>query len=58
VELLGKAAAHARRVEEVPLELRYHLQARESRFRPVRALRELMAVRGMAWPTPDPEKTT
>jgi glycosyltransferase involved in cell wall biosynthesis len=58
VELLAKAAPHARRVEEVALELRYHLQARESRFRTVRALRELVAVRGTAWPTPDPEKTT
>jgi hypothetical protein len=49
VELLGLAAPHARRIEESPLELRYHLHARDSRFKAVRALRDLLKVRGIQW---------
>lgn len=49
VELLGLAVPHARRIEEAELELRYHLHARASRFRPLRTLRDLVRVRGMVW---------
>jgi glycosyltransferase involved in cell wall biosynthesis len=50
LEVLGLAAPHARRIEETPLELRYHLLARDSRFRPVKALRALLSVRRTTWP--------
>lgn len=50
VELLGLAAPHARRIEEAPLELRYHLHTRPSRVRPLRILRDLLGVRGTTWP--------
>ena len=51
VELLNRATHHARRIEEVPLDVRYDLHQRESRFRPVRTLRELFRLRGrLAWP--------
>jgi glycosyltransferase involved in cell wall biosynthesis len=46
VELLGKLLPHARRVAEVPLEPRFHLRMRPSRFRPVRTLLSLARVRG------------
>jgi dolichol-phosphate mannosyltransferase len=49
VELLGLAAPHARRIEEAPLELRYHLHTRPSRIRPVRVLKDLLGVRGTVW---------
>jgi glycosyltransferase involved in cell wall biosynthesis len=55
VELLGLAAPHARRIEESPLELRYHLHARDSRFKVFRALRELAKVRGIEWRLIGPE---
>jgi glycosyltransferase involved in cell wall biosynthesis len=51
LELLGLAAPHARRIGEEPLTLRYHLQARESRFRALRALRDLLKVRRTLWRT-------
>lgn len=51
VELLGALAPHARRIEEAPLKLRYDLRTRESRFRPVRALRDLLGVRGVRYGT-------
>lgn len=51
VELLGTLAPHARRIEEAPLELRYDLMTRESRFRPVRTLRDLFGVRGVRYGT-------
>jgi hypothetical protein len=50
VELLGLAAPHARRIEEAPLQLRYHLHTRPSRVRPLRILRDLLGVRGTTWP--------
>jgi hypothetical protein len=55
LELLGLAAPHARRIEESPLELRYHLHARDSRFKTVRALRDLLKVRGTQWRPSTPE---
>jgi glycosyltransferase involved in cell wall biosynthesis len=45
IELLAALAPHARRIEEAPLEMRYDLLKRESRFRPWRAIRELLRVR-------------
>jgi len=53
LELLALAAPHARRIDEAPMELRYHLHARESRFKPLRALRDLLAVRGTSWRSGD-----
>jgi len=49
VELLGLAAPHARRIEEAPFQMRYHLLTRASRFRPFRTLRDLLRVRGIGW---------
>lgn len=49
VELLGKLAPHARRIAEVPLTLRYDLQARPSRFRPWKTFFELAKLRGSMW---------
>ena len=49
VGFLGAFAPHARRIEESPLALRYELMIRASRFRPVRALRELLRVRGVRY---------
>ena len=46
VEVLSRLVPHARRVEESPLALRYGLQSRPSRFRAMRALRELLRLRG------------
>jgi len=51
VELLERTLPHARRVEEVPLRLRYDIRTRGSRFRPLRAARELVGLRGRAWRT-------
>lgn len=50
LELLRRTLAHARRVESVPLSLRYHLLTRDSRFRPARTLKRLFAHRSRAWP--------
>ena len=55
LELLGLAAPHARRIEEAPLELRYHMHARDSRFKTLRALRDLLKVRGTQWRPSTPE---
>lgn len=53
VEVLARLVPHARRVEETPLALRYALQSRPSRFRAMRALRELLRLRGgRPWPPP------
>lgn len=52
VELLGKLAPHARRITEAPLALRYDLQIRPSRFRPVRTLWSLARLRSSLWSTP------
>lgn len=55
VELLAKLAPHARRIGEVPLTLRYDLQARPSRFRPWRTLFGLVRLPRSIWSSPDPE---
>lgn len=49
VELLGVLAPHARRIAEAPLRLRYDLQARPSRFRPVKTLLSLARLGGSVW---------
>lgn len=49
VELLGRLSPHARRVAETPLALRYDLQVRPSRFRPVRTLWALARLRPSLW---------
>lgn len=49
VELLERVVPHARRVEEVPLRIRYDLRRRDSRFRPFRTLRDLVGLRGRRW---------
>jgi len=49
LELLRLLVPHARRVAEAPLEMRYDLQVRPSRFRAVRTLLSLLRVRGGAW---------
>ncbi len=46
VELLELAVHHARRVEEVELDLRYDIRRRKSRFRSLRTLRDLSRIRG------------
>lgn len=54
VELLAKLAPHARRIAEAPLDLRYDLQVRPSRFKPGRTLISLARLRGL-WSPPSPE---
>lgn len=49
LELLRLLVPHARRVAEAPLEMRYDLQVRPSRFRAVRTVLSLARVRGGAW---------
>lgn len=49
LELLRLLVPHARRVAEAPLEMRYDLQVRPSRFRPVRTLLSLTRVRRGEW---------
>ncbi|MEQ9400462.1 MAG: glycosyltransferase family 2 protein [Longimicrobiales bacterium] len=49
VELLGKLAPHARRIEESPLEPRYELQTRPSRLRWGRTLFSLFRLRNTRW---------
>jgi glycosyltransferase involved in cell wall biosynthesis len=46
VALLASAVHQARRVEEVPLDLRYDIRTRRSRFRTLHTLRELSRMRG------------
>lgn len=53
VQLLDLAVHHARRVEEVPLGLRYDIRTRKSRFRPLITLRELGRIRGTLDWTPE-----
>jgi glycosyltransferase involved in cell wall biosynthesis len=55
VELLVKLAPHARRITEVPLEPRYDLQVRASRFRPFHTLLSLARLRGVRWPVAETE---
>jgi len=49
LEWLRLLAPHARRVAEVPLQMRYDLQVRPSRFRPLRTVLSLFRVRGGTW---------
>lgn len=51
VELLEKVVPHARRVEEVPVRIRYDIRRRETRFRALRTLRDLVGLRGSGWET-------
>lgn len=53
VELMQRLAPHARRIEEVGVKVRHALRTRESRFRPLRALRGLVRFRGAEWNTED-----
>ncbi|HKJ03494.1 MAG TPA: glycosyltransferase family 2 protein [Longimicrobiales bacterium] len=56
LEFLRFLAPHARRISEVPLEMRYDLQVRPSRFRAVPTLLSLTRLRGGApWRGPDAE---
>ncbi len=55
VELLGALAPHARRIAEVPHDKRFDLQARPSRFRPMRTLYGLARLPGTLWSTPTAE---
>lgn len=56
LEWLRLLAPHARRVAEVPLQMRYDLQVRPSRFRPLRTVLSVFRVRGGGWArNPDPE---
>ena len=55
VELLGALAPHARRIAESPFRLRYDLQARPSRFRPLKTFVGLARLPGSLWSTPGAE---
>jgi glycosyltransferase involved in cell wall biosynthesis len=55
VELLSRLAPHARRIAETPLELRYDLQTRQSRFKPWKTFLDLARLPGSLWTTPGPE---
>lgn len=56
VELLRLLAPHARRISEAPLELRYDLQVRPSRFHAWRTLMSLRRLRRVGpWVGADPE---
>lgn len=55
VELLAKLAPHARRIGEAPLNLRYDLQARPSRFRPWKTLLGLARLPRSIWSAAGPE---
>jgi glycosyltransferase involved in cell wall biosynthesis len=57
VELLGRLAPHARRIAEAPSALRYDLQMRPSRFRPVRTLWSLAHLRASLWSSATPAGT-
>jgi glycosyltransferase involved in cell wall biosynthesis len=52
VELLAQLAPHARRIAEAPLAMRYDLQMRPSRFKPVQTLWSLARLRAPAWTPP------
>lgn len=55
VELLGKLAPHARRITEAPLNPRYDLQTRPSRFKPLRTVLALWRLPRSIWSAPGPE---
>jgi glycosyltransferase involved in cell wall biosynthesis len=54
VELLSVLAPHARRIAEAPLDIRYDLQMRPSRFKPGQTLMGLVRLRP-PWPAPSTE---
>jgi len=54
VETLARLAPHARRIAEAPLEMRYDLQVRPSRFKPGQTFLSLARLRGL-WPASSPE---
>lgn len=54
VELLAVLAPHARRIAEAPLDIRYDLQMRPSRFKPGQTLLGLARLRP-PWPAPGAE---
>jgi glycosyltransferase involved in cell wall biosynthesis len=54
VELLGKLAPHARRIAETPLDMRYDLRMRPSRFKPGKTLLALARLKGL-WSAPSLE---
>lgn len=54
VELLGKLAPHARRITEAPVAMRYDLQMRPSRFKPVRTFWSLARLGSSLWVAPEP----
>ena len=49
LELLGIVAPFARRITEAPLNLRYDVRLRPSRFSAIRTLRGLLRVRREKW---------
>ena len=53
VELLELAVHHARRVEEVGVDLRYDIRKRKTRFRPLQTLKALTGIRGRVDWTPE-----
>lgn len=53
--LLQTLAPHARRVEEVPIKLRFDIRSRPSRLRVMRTLRALLRVRGERWTSQEQE---
>lgn len=55
VELLARLSPHARQLAEVPLHIRYDLQARPSRFRPVSTFLGLARLPRSLWSGPGPE---
>jgi glycosyltransferase involved in cell wall biosynthesis len=56
VDLLARAAPHARRVEDTPVRLRVEPRARATRFRAVDELKGLLPFRGLRWePAPAEE---
>jgi glycosyltransferase involved in cell wall biosynthesis len=55
VELLGALAPHARRIAEVPLNVRYDLRTRPSRFNPWKTLVGLFRLRSSLWARSEPE---
>ena len=55
LELLTALAPYARRISEVPFRRRYDLQARPTRFRPVKTFFELAKLPASKWPPVGPE---
>lgn len=49
LELLRALAPHARRIGEAPLDIRYHMRARPSRFHALSTVLSLTRLRGGAW---------